>query len=132
MAESSLSKKLLLKPGMCAAVLNAPPGYVDRLRPLPDGASIAEAMSPDVDLALLFVRSAEEARRLVPQVAASLPTDRLFWVAYMKGGARAGTDLNRDILWELVSEYGFAGVSMVAIDETWAAMRFRPADKVGR
>jgi hypothetical protein len=30
-------------------------------------------------------------------------------VAYPKGGKRAGTDLNRDILWSLVEQHGWAG-----------------------
>jgi hypothetical protein len=44
-----------------------------------------------------------------------------------KGGKRAGTDLNRDILWSLVEQHGWAGVRLVAIDDTWSSMRFRPA-----
>jgi hypothetical protein len=31
-----------------------------------------------------------------------------------------------------MSRYGLAGVALVAIDTTWSAMRFRPADRVGR
>ena len=50
---------------------------------------------------------------------------------YPKGGAKAGTDLNRDVLWQLVGPRGWTGVSLVAIDDTWSAMRFRPSDKVG-
>ncbi len=132
MAESGLPKKLLLKPGHHVAVLNAPEGYAERLQPLPEGAELRSDLSPDLDLVLLFVRSSADVQRLVPGVVDSLPLDRLLWVAYMKGGARAGTDLNRDILWKLMERYGLAGVSLVALDDTWSAMRFRPADSVGR
>lgn len=36
------------------------------------------------------------------------------------------TDLNRDILWRHMLKKGVQGVSQVAIDATWSAMRFRP------
>ncbi len=41
------------------------------------------------------------------------------------GGEKAGTELNRDILWQRVKPLGLEGVALVAIDETWSAMRFR-------
>jgi len=55
----------------------------------------------------------------------------LLWVCYPKGGRKAGTDLNRDMLWELMSRDGLAGVTLVAIDDTWSCMRSRPTAEVG-
>ena len=52
--------------------------------------------------------------------------DRLAWVAYPKAG-KLGTDLNRDILAALLTAEGVQPVRQVAIDETWSALRFRPA-----
>ena len=34
--------------------------------------------------------------------------------------------------WAKMRTWGFAGVAMVAIDETWSAMRYRPAERVGK
>jgi len=61
-----------------------------------------------------------------------LKSDGIFWIAYPKGGLTTKTDLNRDILRGEVLKLGLAGVSLVAIDDTWSAMRFRPAEKVGK
>ena len=52
--------------------------------------------------------------------------DKLAWIAYPKAG-KLGTDLNRDILAALLTERGVQPVRQVAIDETWSALRFRPA-----
>jgi hypothetical protein len=52
--------------------------------------------------------------------------DRLAWIACPKAG-KLGTDLNRDILAALVADRGVRPVRQVAIDETWSALRFRPA-----
>jgi hypothetical protein len=36
------------------------------------------------------------------------------------------------VLAQKMRAHGPEGVSLVAVDETWSAMRFRPADRVGR
>jgi hypothetical protein len=46
--------------------------------------------------------------------------------AYPKAG-KLGTDLNRDVLAALLAGQGVQPVRQVAIDETWSALRFRPA-----
>jgi hypothetical protein len=61
-----------------------------------------------------------------------LKADGIFWVSYPKGRSKVRTDLNRDILWKLMDKYGLAGVALISINEVWSAMRFRPADKVGK
>ena len=52
-------------------------------------------------------------------------------MCYPKGGRKAGTDLNRDILWNLMQGRGLVGVTLVAVDNEWSAMRFRPPELVG-
>jgi len=42
MPESALAKKLKLKAGQRAAILNAPEGYLEALRPLPDGVELLD------------------------------------------------------------------------------------------
>ncbi len=42
------------------------------------------------------------------------------------------TDLNRDILWAEMAPHGVTGMSLVALDGSWSAMRFRPSDKAGK
>ena len=52
--------------------------------------------------------------------------DALTWVAYPKAG-QLGTDLNRDVLAELVKAHGVQPVRQVALDDVWSALRLRPA-----
>lgn len=133
MTASAVAKKLLIKPGHRITVLNAPDGYLDVLRPLPDGAELVESLERPVDVVQVFVRHSDELRSAGPTAVAAMKPDGLLWVCYPKGGKKAGTDLNRDILWELMGrQSSLVGVTLVAIDDAWSAMRFRPADKVGR
>jgi hypothetical protein len=132
MADSGLIKKLLLKPGQKAAVLNPPAGYLEGLGPLPEGVELQAKPSAPLDFVHLFVKGKAGLFMFVPQALRSLKDDAIFWISYPKGSAKAKTDLNRDILWKLMERHGYEGVAMISIDETWSAMRFRPKDKVGK
>src|SRR5215472_14115347 len=126
---SPLARKLLIKPGSRVALVNPPAGYTERLRPLPDDAELVDVQA-GLDVLQVFVRD----RAALDQAAPALHSVRsggLLWVCYPKGGRKAGTHLNRDLLWEAKSEHGLAGVTLVSVDDTWSAMRFRPAAEVG-
>ena len=99
------------------------------LGPLPERAAIVEdAAGPDVTV--LFVADEAALRRDLPVAAAAARGDRLLWVAYRKGGAKAGTDLDRDRLTALADEIaGLTGIALVAVDATWSAMRLRPSER---
>ena len=128
MTDSPLARKLGLKPGYRAVVLSAQPGVLDQLRPLPDGASVAtKAGRTRADLVLVFVADSAALADELPGAVAAVKPGGLLWVAYPKGGKKAGTDLNRDILWRQLGEHGLTGVSLVAVDTTWSAMRARPS-----
>ena len=124
-----LARKLLIKAGSRVALVNPPAGYAERLQPLPEGAVLVDLQSgPDV--VQVFARD----RAALEQAAPALRSVRdggLLWVCYPKGGRKAGTDLNRDLLWEELGRAGLTGVTLVSVDETWSAMRFRPAAEVG-
>ena len=131
MSAGALANKLLLRPGHRIGLVNASPEFAALLRPLPQAAELTERLRPDLDCVVVFVRNAAELRRYGTDASRSVKPDGLLWVCYPKGGSKAGTDLDRDVLWDLMSKTGLAGVSLVAIDDTWSAMRFRPADLVG-
>jgi hypothetical protein len=133
MAEvSPLAKKIGLKQGMSALLVGAPGGMVALFEPLPAGAGVAvEPTGTPADVVLLFAADAAALDAGFSAARASAKDGALLWIAYPKGGKKAGTDLNRDILWEHMKPYGLTGVSLVAVDATWSAMRFRPTEEVG-
>jgi len=130
MATSTLADKLRIKSGQRVALVNAPPSYADRLAPLPEGAGVTDDLSRAADAVHLFVVDAAELARLVGSALAALAPGGLLWIAYRKGGVKAGTDLNRDVLRDtMATAYGWDSVTLVAIDDTWSAIRFRPSDR---
>lgn len=113
-------------------IMNAPAGYASLLDPLPDGAEVVDSVAQGADVVQLFVSDTAELARDAPAAVKALKTDGILWVCYPKGGKKAGTDLSRDTLWDLMGKQtGLVGVTLVAVDGAWSAMRFRYPDKVG-
>src|SRR5207245_11301531 len=127
-----VARKLLIKAGHRVGVVNAPVGYLERLQPLPDGAGVVKSTSAAVDVLQVFVRDSVDLRKLNTAVLQRVKADGVLWVCYPKAGTKASTDLNREALWKALEKQGMVGVTLVAIDGTWSAMRFRPPDQVGR
>lgn len=111
-----LLAKPQIRPGATLAVL-APPE---------DSPVAGQEVAPaEADAVLLFVRRRADLADAEPLLAAARE-DRLAWVAYPKAG-RLGTDLNRDRLADALTALGLRPVRQVALDDTWSALRFRPA-----
>ena len=124
---ASVAKKLLLKPGHKIALLNAPDTFRKQLEPLPDGASASVTDRPGsrMDAVIGFLRSEADLKKIAPAAIKAVKSDGLLWLCYLKGGVKAGTDLNRDILRDKAIALGIEGVSLVAVDDAWSAMRFK-------
>src|SRR5258706_13836666 len=96
MADTPLTKKLLIKPGYSLLILNAPEGYSDMLNPLPDGASIKTTAAGLFDFVQLFVYSKAEVDKNVKQAIQSLKPGGLLWLCYPKKSSKIKTDITRD------------------------------------
>jgi hypothetical protein len=126
MAENALVKKLKLKPGQRAAIVNAPSGYLGQLQPLPEGVELSEALAGTFDWVQIFVRNKAELDGAVPQLLAALKPESLLWVSFPKGSSKIQTDLTRDTGWEALQAADLKWVTLVAVDATWSAFALRP------
>ena len=126
---SDLATKLLITPEARVLLLNAPIGYAKKLGPLPDGATVTDQRGK-ADVVVAFARDTMELKRLATSFGA-LEEDAVLWVCYPKGGARAGTDLDREVLHAAMEKHELSETSAVDLDETWSAMRFRAPEDVG-
>jgi hypothetical protein len=113
-----VSAKLQIRPGQTVSVVNLPPGLAWPVDP-------AEENPASADVVIGFATTRRDLGVLGAVIDAAR-ADRLAWIGYPKGG-KLGTDLNRDLLVEAVSGLGVQPVRQVSIDETWSALRFRPA-----
>jgi len=123
---SDLASKLQLKSDQSLLVLNPHTEHAPQL----DEISLTNA--PPASAVLVFVSRLEDVPAMLKEAIDSLRPDGLLWIAYPKGGSGLASDVNRDRLWQAAEPSGWRPVRQVAIDSTWSAMRFRPADQVGK
>ena len=120
----TVARKLQVPPASTVGVLGSPadvdleiPGDCLVLSDPADAAGASAVVS--------FVVRADDLDDLAGPAIAAARTDRLAWIAYPKA-RQLGTDLNRDILAELVKARGAQPVRSVSINGVWSALRFRP------
>jgi hypothetical protein len=128
---ADLARKLQIRSGARALVINAPDGYLDLLSPLPPGASVAASGSGPFDVVQLFARTANDLQAGIAQAISTAGEDGILWISYPKVASTSATDLSRQAVWDALTGTGWEPVTQVAVDETWSALRIRPAEKVG-
>jgi len=121
------AKKIHLGPDTELAVLNGPPEVASLIGELPARCEVTTKLPAAPQLVLLFALNSKELRKELPKVARRLGEESVLWIAYPKGGSGVETDLDRDVLFELLKQRGLRAVSQVALDATWSAMRFMQA-----
>jgi hypothetical protein len=128
--DAALIKKLGIKPGQRAAVVNPPDGYADRIGP-PQGVEVTTELDGSFDFVQVFAKDRATLDRHLEAAHAALKPGGLFWISYPKGSSKVPTDLNRDVFLEALKHLGVRPVTQVSVDDVWSALRFRPFAEVG-
>jgi hypothetical protein len=127
--DSSLAKKLQLKPGQKMIVFNPPTGYFNQLKAALKANTLTNRARSGADAVLLFASSVADLNRHAAKTIAAVPRDGLLWIAYPKGASKIKSDLNRDHGWDAIHKAKLEGVRLIALDDTWSVMRFQPKDR---
>ena len=132
MTGKPLAEKLRLSEGNTVLVINGPENYRELLGRIPDQVSFLEGAGEEVDFVHLFAANKQELLEQIDQAVQAVKYDGLLWISYPKGSSGVDTDINRDSIWELIKDRGIRPVTQVSVDSTWSALRFRPAERVGK
>ena len=127
---AAITKKLGVKPGMTALVVSAPPGYLKQLAPLPEGVQVTETMGGTHPFVQFFAKNKADISKAAPRLLKHAAPGALLWITYPKKTSGMESDLSREEVWAAMKPVGWRPVSLIAIDEVWSAMRFRPAADV--
>ena len=115
-----LWQKLFIKGGT-VLLANAPAGYAKVLDGSP--AKVTTRAAGPVDTVLLFAADEAQFKATVPTTLKSAGPSTSVWIAYRKGDK----EFHRDTLGALAKSFGLEPVSLVAIDDTWSALRVKRA-----
>jgi hypothetical protein len=123
MAESPLAKKMKLKSGLKAAIINAPENYVDTLK---HDTALSPTLNGKFDWIQMFVRTKAEMDGLAPKATKALKPESILWISFPKGTSKIQTDLTRDKGWESLQKLELKWVNLVSVNDTWSAFALRP------
>ena len=123
MPEKTVAEKMYVKNATTLAVLNEGGEHGELLAQLPPERLVREG--ENADWILLFAHSRTELEQFLPVAQARLAPGGALWVAYRKGGIKAGSDIDRDDIRLYAQESGLDSVAMVAIDAGWSALRLK-------
>jgi hypothetical protein len=127
MPDTPLVKKLVIRPHYRLLLIDEPEGYRAYLGTLPEGVEVFRQGDGPFDLVHLFVQQKAELEDKAPAAIQAVKPDGLLWISYPKKTSKVSSDLLREVMWEVVLKFGWQAVTQISIDDTWSALRFRPA-----
>ena len=125
MADSTLAKKMKLKEGYTATIINAPDEYLKELLPASNVKILQNIKTPS-DWIQIFVKSKTEIDDLFPKAAKLLTPESILWICFPKGTSKIQTDLTRDKGWDVVAAANLKWITLVSVNELWSAFAVRP------
>ncbi|HSP47282.1 MAG TPA: hypothetical protein VLN47_04310 [Clostridiaceae bacterium] len=129
---SEIFKKLRFTDQKEVLLLNLPDAVRAYAKELPEGTAIEEKIGKGpYGFIMLFALSHEDVQKNAGSVVDALEEDGILWICYPKKSSKKyRTELSRDNILNPFGAYGFEGVTQVAIDEDWSALRIRHVDKI--
>ena len=119
----ALADKLGIKERARVALVGAPDGFEDALRPLPGGVQLGRRLQKGADVAVMFTKSRAALAKRWPNLTAAVGPTGAVWVAWPKKSSGVATDMTEDVVRDVVLPTGWVDVKVCAIDDTWSGLR---------
>jgi hypothetical protein len=117
-----LPRKLGFKPGMTAAIVDAPEGLDGLLGDL-DGVTTRRSLRGRADLVLCFVTARRGLERRAARLRTAIAPDGMVWVCWPKRASGVATDMTEDVVRDVLLPTGLVDVKVAAVDETWSGLK---------
>lgn len=122
-----LDQKLGLKPGLRAALLNAPAEFAEDGHAWPENLELIstdDQTGQPLDFLLLFAPDAATLERELPRAVEMLAIDGMLWIAWPKRASGVPTDLGDALVRQAGLSTGLVDIKVCAINEIWSALKF--------
>lgn len=118
-----LPRKLGIREGYFATLVQSPERFERKLEPLPAGAAFTD-IPERANVAVLFVSSQAELATSFRRLAKALPEKIALWIAWPKKASGVKTDLSENVIRDFLLPTGWVDYKVCAIDETWSGLCF--------
>jgi hypothetical protein len=122
----SVSKKMGLKEGVRAILVNAPDEAMDAIDL--SRLDLAKRLTGKFDYIHLFTKSQAEFNKRFPRLKSHLKPTGMLWVSWPKN-KKLGTDLTLTKVIELGYDHGLVESKTISVDQTWSAIKFTHPQK---
>jgi hypothetical protein len=114
--------KLGIKSAHAVALLSPPPGW--QIEDLPDGVLPSRRARGRYDVILVFCARRAQLERRLPALLGALLPDGGLWIAWPRKAAGHESDIDGNLLREIVLPTGLVDVKVAALDEDWSGLKF--------
>lgn len=129
MSNLSLFEKLELKDEKNLLIQGLPSSIEKQFAKLSYAKNVTPLLkTKKVDFALVFAVNQNQLHNVLKEIFPALHNESKLWVAYPKETSKIVSDLSRECSWDILAANSFEGVSLVALDHVWSAMRFKKND----
>jgi 1-acyl-sn-glycerol-3-phosphate acyltransferase len=118
---AELARRLLIQPGQCVLVLNAPAGYE---------LSSTDVAAAPADVVQLFAFDRAQLERDAPAALKALKPGGILWASYPSPESGRQSDLSRRHGWGVFNSARLTATTELSLDGSWDALRFQPVAEV--
>lgn len=122
-SNTSLVKKLGIKPGFKVRFIDPPEHYFDLLEGLPANIEVLEEAVTGVDFIHYFTKQSSELDRDLPALKREIVSNGTIWVSWPKKASRVTTDVTEDLIRNLALSIGLVDVKVCAVDAVWSGLK---------
>lgn len=122
-SNTSLVKKLGIKPGFKVRFIDPPEHYFDLLEGLPANIEVLEEAVTGVDFIHYFTKQSSELERDLPALKREIVSNGTIWVSWPKKASRVTTDVTEDVIRNLALSIGLVDVKVCAVDAVWSGLK---------
>jgi hypothetical protein len=118
-----LAKKLGIKAGFKARLINQPEYYFDLFTDIPDDVSFLSDKKTKKNFIHFFTKSAKELEKNISSLRSEIEPDGMIWVSWPKKAAKIETDITENEVRNLALANRLVDVKVCAVDEVWSGLK---------
>jgi len=119
-----LPKKLGIKDGFTATLIDAPPEVLAELKTALSGCRTVDANKTPLDFIHYFTKSKTALAKDFKRLAKQLTPAGMLWISWPKKRSGVATDLDENAVRNIGLAAGLVDVKVCAVTDTWSGLKF--------